>query len=997
MAICFVKSRYVSRNRGGSACRSSAYNSRSKVIDQVAGEVFDFSKKTDLAHHEILLPEHIDEKFKDAEYLANAVERSERRKNSQLYEEWLLALPKEEEITLEMKKELVYRFIESKGWIKEGVGVQIDIHAPHEMEKKESSDSTGRRKNRELSENEKSQTREKRANSKKNAEELEKLELKEVSGNWHAHLLVTTRRFKENGKEFESTKARDLQQDVRYNKVVGNSEDTKRWTEIQNDFFKEQGLGLRVDPIGIVPEKHIGPVRMRNPLNWRMGYNERVREINSEYKKGLIKDGEGLLKLVSANKSVISEKDLERAALSLLGKTRADIGEVERREIAQSLVLEALKSREIVPLLARRGEEEELEVENLAEGQGEANKGRKLSGGYRQTGLFTTKEARAEELRILRLAGKVAARGNSIRGASRQKIMEALKSRKDLSAAQRGVALSAMSSASGVRIVRGRAGTGKSHMLGVMREVMEEAGVRMIGLAPTHRAKNELIAKGFTHSDTVKGFLFGLKNGRAITPVRGSTIIVDEAGMLANSDMQELLKCANSYRANVIFVGDERQLTSVARSGAFEVMGDRFGSSELAEVRRQKGSGGRELSLLMSQGRVGEAIDKLAERGRLSCADNLAESIDELVKDWSESKYEMKERLILSVRNRDVDLINDAIRVDLKREGIIRGEQIVFRTIEHRGEVKEKIEREYGEGDRIIFTSSSKKMGISNGEFGTIKSITKDEVRVVLDGGADEGASGEIVFSPNEIKFKHGYAVTIYKSQGASIKDVYKLHSGAGNVRSSYVGLTRHVEDVKLYYNREDSWGGIRGLKRQLGILDDKCSSLNLYTREDIEKQERGNTRLGRIRNAIGSVVTSIADSLHSDFAYYSYNRKDEKDLEFVETRRIDMETLQRIDNQASEERLERMEMKKAVGDEVRAGEWNKQTKKESFYKNFAIRKYGARLKGEEKGLNSSVAVEKQEDEPKRKQDRRESRQTAKIIEIRDFSREREELKESVR
>ncbi len=61
----------------------------------------------------------------------------------------------------------------------------------------------------------------------------------------------------------------------------------------------------------------------------------------------------------------------------------------------------------------------------------------------------------------------------------------------------------------------------------------------------------------------------------------------------------------------------------------------------------------------------------------------------------------------------------------------------------------------------------------------------------------------EIEFNPQDVSFKHGYASTVYKAQGASIKDVYVLHNLAGNSRNSYVAMTRHIEEVKLYYNRK--------------------------------------------------------------------------------------------------------------------------------------------------------------------------------------------------
>lgn len=200
MAIGFIKSRYISRSSGGNSCCSSAYNARTIIRDKNTGVVFNFANKKDNIYHEVLLPDYVSKQFKDIDILSNIVEQSEHRKDSQLYIEWVLALPKEPSVTLEMHKELIYRFIEYKGWVKEGLGVQIDIHSPHEGEENE-----------------------------------------------HAHLLFTTRRFNTSGVEFELKKARDLQPKAAYQKVIEETQDSIAWTRIQNDYYKECRLELLVD------------------------------------------------------------------------------------------------------------------------------------------------------------------------------------------------------------------------------------------------------------------------------------------------------------------------------------------------------------------------------------------------------------------------------------------------------------------------------------------------------------------------------------------------------------------------------------------------------------------------------------------------------------------------------------------------------------------------------------------------------------------------------
>ncbi|WP_410528047.1 toprim domain-containing protein [Rickettsia tamurae] len=98
-----------------------------------------------------------------------------------------------------------------------------------------------------------------------------------------------------------------------------------------------------------------------------------------------------------------------------------------------------------------------------------------------------------------------------------------------------------------------------------------------------------------------------------------------------------------------------------------------------------------------------------------------------------------------------------------------------------------------------MFKSTNKDLQIENGEFATITLVSNDKFVAKTDSGK------EIEFNPQDVSFKHGYASTVYKAQGASIKDVYVLHNLAGNSRNSYVAMTRHIEEVKLYYNKDST------------------------------------------------------------------------------------------------------------------------------------------------------------------------------------------------
>ncbi|KJV73953.1 mobA/MobL family protein, partial [Orientia tsutsugamushi str. TA763] len=145
----------------------------------------------------------------------------------------VIALPDEKELNLEHRIELTHRIVDAMEWVQNGLGVQIDIHKPNIGDK-----------------------------------------------NWRAHILVTTRRFKENGEEL-GDKAVDLE--AKFVTVKGQWRIIKdpemiheRVKEIINAFFAKLGLPYRVKDTSKVPGKHIG--RIRNLINEVVNENELRKE-----------------------------------------------------------------------------------------------------------------------------------------------------------------------------------------------------------------------------------------------------------------------------------------------------------------------------------------------------------------------------------------------------------------------------------------------------------------------------------------------------------------------------------------------------------------------------------------------------------------------------------------------------------------------------------------------------------------------------------------------
>ncbi len=124
-------------------------------------------------------------------------------------------------------------------------------------------------------------------------------------------------------------------------------------------------------------------------------------------------------------------------------------------------------------------------------------------------------------------------------------------------------------------------------------------------------------------------------------------------------------------------------------------------------------------------------------------------------------------------------------------------------------------------GDRIVFRKNNRELGVMNGSFGTLKSINDWQFSVMLDNGKS------VVFSPQEYsRFQLGYAATVHQSQGMSVDQTFVLATPHFDRHTSYVALSRHKEQVKLYASTSD-FRDNPSLGRSLGRNGDKLSTLD--------------------------------------------------------------------------------------------------------------------------------------------------------------------------
>lgn len=765
MAIQFARCEYVSRSAGGNACRKASYNQRTTVHCERTGELFSFTDREGHVYHEILLPSGADEKFENSNVLWNEVEMCEKRKDSQLLKEIVLALPDDPQVTLEDRIELCKRF-SANHFVDKGLVVQIDIHEPDKSEK-----------------------------------------------NWHAHLLIPTRRLREDGQTFERTKARDLDPTIRKGLVIEADVWGEHWRDLQNAYFEEKGYDLDVDPIGILSQEHLGPIRMRHHMNEAISRSQKIHQVNQE----LAKDPKRLLEALTRTKAAFSQKDIE---LFLNKHVPFEIREKVFEDVISHQSLVSLYDQETT----------------------------------QRTDYYTTKIVRAEEEKLFRFAASIAERPSTPLSAT--SIEKGLMGR-TLTEEQHHTYAQCVHSGQNLCLIQGRAGVGKTYVLNAIRAAHEAEGYRVLGLAPTHKVAQDLSKSGF-ESKTCHSFLFALKNHREKINAK-TVVIVDEAGMLGTTLSVELFHKIKKHGAKLICVGDDRQLSAVDRGGVFRALLDQYPSCELTEVRRQPIKWQKTISEDLSQGKIQSAVALLESHGGIHWLDTKAEALIALLKAWEQGIKTRPDhtKMILAHKNIEVDALNAGARDILKSLGKLENIEITCQT--QRGKSS------FAVGDWIQLTKTEKMQELRNGQFGTIESInTQDKTMLVC---FENGERKEI--DPQTYRgLRHGYASTIYRAQGSTLDSAYVLHSNTSNHSTSYVALTRQTKSLSLFVSKDET-PHERALLQQISRHNKNTLSLNFATKKDIQRKLQDKTFTTSLKEKAERLLTKVKDAFHHNPNFY--------------------------------------------------------------------------------------------------------------------------------
>ena len=319
-------------------------------------------------------------------------------------------------------------------------------------------------------------------------------------------------------------------------------------------------------------------------------------------------------------------------------------------------------------------------------------------------------------------------------------------------------------------IITGGPGTGKTTIVSsiidlykkVNKATYESLLTDIALLAPTGRASKRLAEKTHLPAYTIHSFLKWNKelDKFAINEYNKSDvklIIIDEASMVDVLLFNSLLK-GIKLDTRIIMVGDYNQLPSV---GPGQLLKDLI-ESELLNVinlkmlyRQGKDSNIITLAHDVNDGVLNEEVfEQSHDLEFIESHNTILEELGSICQKYKEYDYRDFQILVPMYKGMNgIDNINKYLQNIFNPKEATKKELIVGDVV-------------YRECDKILQLTNMPEEKIFNGDIGIISRIDKKEIVVDFD-------NNEVKFTPSNFnKFKHGYAISIHKSQGSEFNTV---------------------------------------------------------------------------------------------------------------------------------------------------------------------------------------------------------------------------------
>ena len=263
----------------------------------------------------------------------------------------------------------------------------------------------------------------------------------------------------------------------------------------------------------------------------------------------------------------------------------------------------------------------------------------------------------------------------------------------------------------------------------------------------------------------------------------GTTVLVDEAGMVSTPAFARLVTLASEMQWRIALVGDPYQLQAVGRGGMFHELCSTGRTHELARIHRFTEPWEAAASLQLRRGDP-NALDTYIAHDRVHAAP-FDEHVATVTQRWLDATAAGEVAAVIASTNQHVDALNAAIQRARHLdpavtapigggETVMVGDQIVTRR-----------------NDRTITTNAGEP--IRNRELWTVTAITDNGSLTVSPIRGHGTATLPADYARQHVRL--GYAATEHGVQGDTVTAGIELATQATSRRGLYVALTRGQRD----------------------------------------------------------------------------------------------------------------------------------------------------------------------------------------------------------
>ena len=341
----------------------------------------------------------------------------------------------------------------------------------------------------------------------------------------------------------------------------------------------------------------------------------------------------------------------------------------------------------------------------------------------------------------------------------------------------------------------GPAGAGKTTTLRTAVADLDAQGRAVFGVAPSAKAARVLERETGVPADTLAKLLYEWERPDRPPEDRyqlapGTTVLVDEAGMVATPALARLVNLAQARDWRLVLVGDHHQLQAVGRGGMFAELCATGRTIELTRIHRFTQPWEAAASLLLRRGDP-HGIDAYIDHGRV-IADTFDHHLERLATTWLDTHAQYGVAAISASSNDHVDAINAAVQDARITAGHLDPTCAITIGGGERAHVGDLVYTR--RNDRTITTSGGEP--VRNRELWTV-THTHDNGSLTVSSKLGSGtATLDTDYAREHVRL--GYAATEHGNQSDTVTIGAELVTAATTRRGLYVGATRGTDQNLL-------------------------------------------------------------------------------------------------------------------------------------------------------------------------------------------------------